>query len=114
LRVFSADGVPRDEIDLDRVPSGLGVGPEVAPGKVAVQLASETVVVDLAERTVVETLPGLHPLRGFWFLGGPGSAGTTTRFFMDEGKVLQRDFATGEERVVAGPGASAGERLDLH
>ena len=114
LHVFDPEGAAQGEIVLDRVPVGLAVGPEVAAGRVAIRFGPETVVVDLVDGRVVETLLGRHPLRGFWFLGGPGSPGTTTHFLVDhEGSVVRRDFATGEERVVAGPGATPGERLAL-
>lgn len=118
LQVFDADGAALDSLTLDRVPSGLAVGPEVAPGRVAVRFGSvvgpETVVVDLAEGSVVETLPG-HPLPDLWWLDGPPASSSTVHFFSSskDGAVTRRDFATGEERVVAGPGAPAGERLDL-
>jgi hypothetical protein len=114
LRVFDPGGVAQGEIVLDRVPAGLAVGPEVGSGRVALRVGPETVVVDLGEGRVVEALPDRHPLRAFWFLGGPGSTGTTTHFLVDrEGAVIRRDFSTGDERVVAGPGAKVGERLRL-
>ena len=78
-------------------------------------LGPETLVTDLADGRVVETLSGRQPLSGFWFLGGPGSPGTTTHFLVDpQGTIVRRDFTTGEEHVVAGPGAPVGERLDLY
>ncbi|MCG6928451.1 MAG: hypothetical protein LJF30_24460, partial [Acidobacteria bacterium] len=118
LRVFDRDGAPLDEISLDRVPAGLVVGPEVAPGRVAVRFTSgdgpETVVIDLAEGRVVETLTA-QPLPDFWWLGAPRLSSMSVHFFVrsGDGAIVRRDFATGEQRVVAGPGAPAGERLDL-
>lgn len=60
---------------------------------------------------------GLDPLWGGHLLGiafaDDGSPGTTTHFLVDhDGTVVRRDFATGEERVVAGPGTTPGERLE--
>jgi hypothetical protein len=35
-------------------------------------------------------------------------------FFRDaEGRVIRLDFATGEQKVVAGPGAPRGERVSV-
>jgi hypothetical protein len=127
LHVFDAQGEPLDEITLDHIPAGLAVGPEVAPGRVAIRFgyaltgpetrsSAETVVVDLDTRRVVETLPGRQPLGGFFWLGtpahAPGAAAPTLHLLVTpEASVVRRDFASGDERVVAGPGARPGERI---
>ena len=120
MHVFSPDGAPLDKLDLDRAPAGLAVGPEVAPGRVSVRFGSslagpETLVVDLAARAVVDTIEG-YPLRDFWGLGVPRATSTSVHFFIAprDGAIVRRDFATGGERVVAGPGAPRGQRLTLH
>lgn len=121
MRFFDRSGARLGETRLDLQPSGLSVGPEVAPGRVAVSsfrapfLSEDTVIVDVGEGRVVERLPGLRPAIGFWDVSSevPAGAGVTSvHFFRDlEGRVLRLDFATGERRVVAGPGAPRGERL---
>ncbi len=76
-----------------------------APGSV------ETLVVDVDQGRVVETLPALHELGTPW-MSSPGTApGRTRRFFVQDAAIVRRDFTTGEERLVAGEGASPGERL---
>jgi hypothetical protein len=77
---------------------------------------AETVVVDLQERRVVEALPGQQPLGGFFWLEtpahAPGAPAPTVHFMVGpDQSVVRRDFATGEERIVAGPEATVGERL---
>ena len=93
------------------------MGPEVAPGRVAVSVAcadGETLVVDVATLAVVERLEGLVPA-----LSTTGSVPSRVRpagsvhFFLGRGQLVRIDFATGERRVVAGPGAPAGERLSV-
>ena len=116
LRVFSPDGAPAGEVILDRVASGLGVGVEVAPGRVAVGLrqasgSAETLVVDVDEGRVVETLPALGQLWSPWMASPSPAPGLTRHFFVEDGAIVRRDFTNGETRVVAGEGASPGERL---
>jgi hypothetical protein len=127
LHVFDEEGSPLDDITLDRVPAGLAVGPEVAPGRVMVRFGyaltgpeagsgAETLVVDLDERRVVEALPGQQPLGGFFWLDTPAhapgaSAPTVHLLIKTDGSVIRRDFTTGEERIVAGPGAVDLQRL---
>ncbi len=122
LHVFAPDGTALGDITLERASAGLGVGPEVAPGHVAVHCGGltddyETVVVDLSEGRVTESLPDLRPRRAYWMLDsplvGPGDDVFTVHFLFraKDGAVVRRDFATGEERVVAGAGAPVGKRL---
>ena len=92
-----------------------GVGkPAVTLGLASAAWAAgmKTLVVDLAARAVVETVRG-YPLPDFWRLGAPRPAPPTVHFFVDAkgGAIVRRDFATGEEHVVAGVGAPPGERL---
>jgi hypothetical protein len=124
LRFYSSEGEPRGDLTLDRVGAGLGIGPPVAPGRVAVHFSSfrsggETVVVDVSARQVVETLPGLRPLHGYWMVEArpptPGGDVPTVHFLRrEDDAIVRRDFATGEQQVVVGPGAPAGERLEFH
>ncbi len=117
LLVFAPDGTKLRESPLELWPWGLAVGPEVAPGRVAVSafrspyLAEDTLVVDVGDGRVVERLSGLRPAMGFWVAPAvpADAAPTTVHFFRDvEGHVVRIDFATGERKVVVGPGASAG------
>jgi hypothetical protein len=120
VRVFDRAGVPLGEMRLDLWPGGLSVGPEVAPGRVAVSsfrspyLAEDALLVDVGEGRVVERLSGLRPAIGFWNVSSvPADAGpTSVHFFRDvEGRVVRIDFSTGERKVVAGPGAPPAERI---
>ncbi len=121
LLVFDRDGAKLGEVPLDLWPWGLTVGPEVAPGRLAVSsfrtpyLSEDTLVVDVGDGRVVERLAGLRPAIGFfWNVSAvPAEAGPTSmHFFRDiEGRVVRIDFATGERKVVAGPGAPAGGRI---
>lgn len=104
-----------------RIPAGLGVGPEVAPGRVAIRfnqalIGPEAIVVDLAEERIVETLPGQRPVGGFFWLETPkqGSRGepSTAHFLVGpDSSVVRRDFAIGEEEVATGPQTPGLERL---
>jgi hypothetical protein len=121
IRVFDRAGVPLSEMRLEVRPGGLSVGPEVAPGRIAVSpfradfLPEDTLVIDVGEGRVVERLPGLRSKLGFWDVSCSAPAGaeaTSVHFFRDaEGRLVRLDFATGERRVVAGPGAPRGERI---
>jgi hypothetical protein len=124
IRTFDRDGMPLGEMRLDLWPGGLSVGPEVAPGRIAVSsfrapfLSEDTLLVDVGEGRVVERLSGLRPAIGFfWDVSSavPAGAGVTSvHFFRDvEGRVLRLDFATGDRKIVAGPGAQVGERLRI-
>jgi len=122
LLVFAPDGTKLREWPLELWPWGLAVGPEVAPGHVAVSsfrspyLAEDSLVVDMGDGRVVQRLAGLRPAMMFWMVSAvPANAAVTTaHFFRDaDGRVVRVDFATGERKVVAGPGAPAGERLSL-
>jgi hypothetical protein len=122
LRVFDRDGAKLGETPLDLWPWGLSVGPEVAPGRVVVStirtpyLAEDAIVVDVGDLRVVDRLFGLRPGTGFWGVSGPAAVSrdvgpTSVHFFRDvEGRVVRIDFATGERKTVAGPGAPRGQR----
>jgi len=131
LWVFDRVGTKLADFELPLLPPGsLGLGPEVAPGRVVVScyrgslLLEDALVVDVASGGVVDKLPGLRPAFGFSRVSSavPG-AGSSVHFFMadeergavDPGRRLHRvvriDFATGERKVVAGPGAARGERI---
>jgi hypothetical protein len=122
MRVFDQGGTRVSEARLDSPPAAL-VGPEVAPGRILVSSfwmpfrPSDTFIVDVDQGRVVDRLAGLRPAVGFWFVSPtiPAGAGLgTVHFFRDvEGRVIRIDFATGERRIVAGPGAPRGERISL-
>jgi hypothetical protein len=121
LHVFAPDGTPPADgsVSLDRVPMGLSVGPEMAPGRVAVFFAplhfhADAVIFDLDERRVVETLSEGRPLWGGWLRPEGLGAGTETpkaQLFMEGDDVVRLDVATGERRIVAGPDARPGGRI---
>jgi len=121
VRVFDRAGVPLGEMRLDLSPGGLAIGPEVAPGRVAVSsfrawfLPEDVLLVDLGERHVVERLSGLRPAMGFWNVSSAvpaGGAVSSVQYFRDvDGRVVRIDFASGERKVVAGTGAVVGERI---
>jgi hypothetical protein len=123
LQAFDRDGVKAGEMRVDLRPWGLSVGPEVAPGRVAVSsfrapyLPEDTLLVDLGEGRVVERLSGLRPDAGFFWNVSAVSADagpTSVHFFRDvEGRVIRIDFASGERTVVAGTGAPRGERISV-
>jgi hypothetical protein len=123
VRVFGRDGAPLGETIVDPQPTGLTVGPEVSPGRVAVLcsrsslLPPETLIVDVGESRVVGRLPGLRSATRFGAassIASPDARATGVHFFQDgEGRVLRLDFATGERKVIAGRGAPAGERIRL-
>jgi hypothetical protein len=122
MRVFDQGGTRVSEARLESPPAAL-VGPEVAPGRILVSSfwmpfrPSDTFIVDVDQGRVVDRLAGLRPAVGFWFVSPtiPAGAGLgTVHFFRDvEGRVIRIDFATGERRIVAGPGAPRGERISL-
>jgi hypothetical protein len=66
---------------------------------------------------VVETLPDMRPVLGPWFLEPParppGAGPSTVHFFFRGGALVLVDFATGERRVVAGPGSPDMERMPV-
>jgi hypothetical protein len=122
LRVFDRAGAPLGELRLDLTPGGLRVGPEVAPGRVAVSSfrgagrPEDSVLVDLGEGRVVEQITGLWALGNHRWDVSAGSPAEATRvhLFRDAaGRVVRIDFATGERKVVAGPGAQAGKRFSV-
>jgi hypothetical protein len=132
LWVFDRVGTKLADFELPLLPPGsLGIGPEVAPGRVVVScyrgwlLSEDALVVDVASGEVVDKLlPGLQPAFGFQGAASaaPGARSSVHFFIVDEGRgvvhpdrrlgrVLRIDFATGERKVVAGPGAPRGERI---
>ena len=121
LRVFDRVGTKLTDIELPLPPWGLGIGPEVAPGRVVVScfrspfLSEDTLVVDVASGGVVDKLSGLRPAIGFWGVSSAVPAGgpvSSVQYFRDaERRVIRIDFASGERKVVAGTGAVAGERI---
>jgi hypothetical protein len=118
VRVFDRAGVALGEMRLDLLPGGLSLGPEVAPGRIAVSslrsifIPEDTLLVDVAEGRVVERLTGLRPAMGFWNTSSIPVPAGSVHFFRDvESRVIRIDFATGERKIVAGPGAPRGERL---
>jgi hypothetical protein len=122
VRAFDGAGTPLGETRLDLSPWGLAIGPEVVPGRVAVSsfraafLPEDTLLLDVGEGRVVDRLSGLRPAVGFWNVSSAVPEGATVpgvHFFRDsEGRVIRIDFATGERKVVAGPGAPRGERVN--
>jgi hypothetical protein len=133
LWVFDRVGTRLAELELPlQAPGSLGLGPEVAPGRVVVSsyrgwlLAEDALVVDVANGEVEERLAaGLRPASGFQRASPAVSeAGSSVHFFMaDEGRgpvqpgrrlhrVVRIDFATGERKVVAGPGAARGQSIN--
>jgi hypothetical protein len=130
LWVFDRVGTRLADIQLPLPPWGLGLGPEVAPGRVVVSCvrgtSGDTLVVDVATGAVVHQLSGLRPASGFPFPGlsstAPGAMANVHFFREGDGRVLAHpdvrsdrvvriDFATGERKVVAGPDAPRGERV---
>lgn len=121
LWTFDRVGTRLADLELPLRPCVLGIGPEVAPARVVVSCfpspfpSDASLVVDIASGEVVDTLPGLQPGAGFWGVlptlpagAGPGSV----HFFRDaKGHVVRVEFATGERRVLTGPGAPRGERI---
>jgi len=121
LTLFDATGVRLAAFSVPTQSTGLSLGAEVAPGRILVSsfrspfLPEDTLVVDVDAGRVVERLVGLRPAMGFWTASAaapPGGGTSSVHFFRDvEDHVVRIDFATGERRIVAGPGAPKGERL---
>jgi hypothetical protein len=126
LRTFAADGTPVKRSDLDPRSwwPGVSLGPEVRPGQVVIATGApltfpraDSLVVDVAEGRVVERLVGLRPAPTRLVAGDvqarPASQTVfpPSYFVSGSGQVVRIDFATGERRIVAGPGAPRGERL---
>ena len=116
LRVFDSNGSAAAETRLDLPASAQAsqLGPEVAPGRLAVSAGTlstggETHVVDLATLEVVERLPGLRPAASVMGnVSSPVRPGGSVHFFLGRGQLVRIDFSTGERKVVAGPGAPRG------
>jgi hypothetical protein len=122
LRVFDSNGAPAAAADLDLPVTALPLqlGPEVAPGRVAVAVGTpyfgraETLVVDLGTLQVVERLEGLLPApSSMGLFSSPVRRPTSVHVFLGRGQLVRIDFATGERKVVAGPGAPEGERITV-
>ena len=133
LWVFDRLGTKLADFELPLAsPGSLGLGPEVADGRVVVSsyrgwlLTEDALVVDVASGRVVDRLlPGFRP--AFGLPPGASSAalavGSSVHFFsVAEGRgvahperllnhLVRIDFATGERKVVAGAGAGKGERI---
>ena len=129
LWVFDRVGTKLADFELPLPsPGSLGLGPEVAPGRVVVSsyrgllLSEDALVVDVASGEVVDKLSlGSGPRSAFPWAPRHAAlgAGSSVHFFSDDdgrgvahpGRLLNRvvriDFATGERKVVAGPGAAA-------
>ena len=85
------------------------------------------VIGDLADRgtSVLVTTHDLRPIEGLAdrvailhggrlaLAGEPGAEVPTVHFFVEAERIVRLDFATGERRVVAGPGATTGERISI-
>lgn len=120
LRIFDPNGVATAETNLD-LPAGalpVRLGPEVSPGRLAVAAGTPfpaggvTLVVDVATGEVVERLEGLLPApSAMGNASSPVRPAGSVHFFLGPGPLVRIDFATGERRVVAGPGAPKGERI---
>ena len=126
LRSFDGDGRLLREAAIEAIPQGLSGGREVAPGRVALGVgppfaAGETLIVDVEDGRIVDRLSGLRPARvnpRSWRLQAEevSAAGCvrSVHYFADgEGRLLRIDFATGERKIVAGPGAPPGERISV-
>jgi hypothetical protein len=122
LRVFDPSGAKLAEASLDLAAAGLTLqlGPEVAPGRVAVAagtpfLASgETLVVDLATLAVVERLEHLVPApSSMGNVSSPVRPAGSVHHFLGRGQLVRIDFSTGQRTIVAGPGAPQGERISV-
>ncbi len=124
LRTYDADGSlsKRVELDLGFPPGAVVLGAEVRPGQVVIGtnrpfVRSDSLVVDVAEGRVVERLDGLRPAPARLFAGDvrarpiPRAAFPPSYFVSGSDQIVRIDFATGERRIVAGPGAPKGERL---
>ena len=133
LWVFDRVGTKLADFELPLPSSGrLELGPEVAPGRIVVSsyrgfmLSEDALVVDVASGEVKDKLaPGLRPASGFPLIASNAAlgVGSSVHFFRGDAgrsvahperllsRVVRIDFATGERKVVAGPGAPRGERL---
>jgi hypothetical protein len=124
LRTFDADGslARRSELDLGLRPTTASLGPEVRPGQVVITagvpfLTSDSLIVEVPDGRVVERLAGLRPAPTRLAAGDVQARSAQQPAFPPgyfvggSGQVVRIDFATGERRVVTGPGAPEGERL---
>jgi hypothetical protein len=126
LRAFDPDGRPSREVAVAANPQGLSGGREVAPGRVVLGMGApftpgESLVVDVDDGRVVDRLPGLRlvPLNPWGWRVASDDVSTqgavrSVQYFEDgEGHIIRIDFASGERKVLAGPGAPRGERLSV-
>ena len=124
LRSFDPEGRPLLQVTVEASPQGLSGGREVAPGRVALGVgppfaAGETLIVEVDTGRIVDRLAGVRPARGSWWswrvgpvdVSPPGAVRTAHYFADGDGRLVRIDFATGERKVVAGPGAPPGERI---
>lgn len=133
LWVFDRAGTKLADVPLPpSTPGRISIGPEAAPGRILVwsdrgfRPSGRAVLADIASGEIVETLAaGLAPARGFQ-LGAPPAAPegpSRVQFFTADthafsparirgpSQLVRIDFATGERKVVVGPGAPSGERI---
>ena len=121
VRTYDRDGRAVASFAIPQVLRGLPWASEVPGGRIAVRVglvssAVETLVIDPGEGRVLERLVGLQPaFDGYWRGSEPDVAGRgvpPARFFWGEqGRLVRVDFATGERKVVLGPGAPEAERI---
>jgi hypothetical protein len=120
VSVFDTDGAKVHDAVIALEPAGLSVGPELPGGRVIVsssplyRTSPECLIFDANTGAATQNLGSLRPA-SYWPYGSaapPGRAVAAVHFFHDtEGRLLRIDLASGERRVVAGPGAPEGERL---
>ncbi|HVO11844.1 MAG TPA: hypothetical protein VMX54_13985 [Vicinamibacteria bacterium] len=122
LRIFSPEGRDTTTAALEHKPSVLG--PEIAPGRVVVPLGWRwpqslgSYVVDATDGRVVQRFHDLTPPLPAWWLGDftqdPDLRTAARAVYLTDadGRLWRLDGRTGERRVVAGPGAPRGRRLD--
>jgi hypothetical protein len=69
-------------------------------------------IVDLGTGETVAKLEALSPAHPPWWRRGLDDRDPTSGMFLDrDGRLVRVDFATGARQVLAGPGATPGERL---
>jgi hypothetical protein len=128
LHAFGRDGASGGVVPLveggRKTSPRADLGPEVSPGRIAVSLGflpflggepgSETVLVDVDAGRVAGRWAGLHPVGRPGAVDGGGAGAVGAGYFTDGSRLVRIDAATGEQRVVAGPGAPRGERLRVN
>lgn len=116
--LFDREGRPLREVDIGQAGSVDQLFWEVSPGQLAVGFtrvpgANETVVVDANAGQVVTRIEGLRPAGrgGSDSIGPEPRAGAPLLLRGPDSQVIRLDPASGERRVIAGPGAPKGERI---